>query len=72
MRMIPKLTGNRCLCRACGEMFSTVGNFDRHRNNGKCRAPATVGLVLVAGTWKGAPTRDAEGLARRYGRTVKA
>jgi hypothetical protein len=62
-----QLTGKRCLCRACGELFSTVRNFDRHRRNGECRHPATAGLVQVAGVWKGVPTRDAEGLARIRG-----
>ena len=26
-----RLTGSRCLCRACGERFNSVGMFDRHR-----------------------------------------
>lgn len=26
-----KLTGRRCLCRACGEHFNSVAGFDRHR-----------------------------------------
>lgn len=25
------LKGKRCQCPACGEVFSTLGNFDRHR-----------------------------------------
>lgn len=60
----PKLTGNRCLCRGCDEYFSTVGNFDRHRRNGECRPPGTVGLVQVAGIWKCAEIRSPEALAR--------
>lgn len=31
-----KLTGSRCLCRACGEHFNSVGLFDRHRVRGEC------------------------------------
>lgn len=27
----PKLTGNRCQCAACGQFFSRVRVFDRHR-----------------------------------------
>jgi hypothetical protein len=27
----PKLTDNRCQCRACGEYFSCADTFDRHR-----------------------------------------
>lgn len=26
-----RLTGNRCECTACGEMFNGVSGFDRHR-----------------------------------------
>lgn len=26
-----KLTGNKCQCVVCGEVFSTVSNFDKHR-----------------------------------------
>lgn len=70
MKTLARLTGNRCLCRACGELFSTPGNFDKHRRNGECRPPASGGLVQAAGIWKAPPARDAEGLARRYGRTV--
>ena len=27
----PNLTGARCQCPACGELFSSVATFDRHR-----------------------------------------
>jgi hypothetical protein len=27
----PRLTGSRCLCRACGERFNSTAAFDRHR-----------------------------------------
>jgi hypothetical protein len=46
-----KLTkGNTCYCGVCGEYFSTLSNFDRHRT-GKhgskvCADPASVGLVI--------------------------
>lgn len=61
----------RCLCRACGEMFSTVGNFDRHRRDGECRPPATVGLVQVAGVWKSASARTLEVMARIHGHVAE-
>lgn len=55
-----KLTGNRCLCSACSEIFNSVGAFDRHRA-GKadartCRAPRDIGMTLnAAGYWVTAP-----------------
>ncbi len=27
----PRLTGNRCQCTGCNELFSSVREFDRHR-----------------------------------------
>lgn len=27
----PKLTGSRCQCSQCGELFASVAVFDRHR-----------------------------------------
>lgn len=29
--MSRRLTGHRCLCRACGEHFNSARSFDRHR-----------------------------------------
>ena len=29
--MTGRLTGSRCLCRACGERFNSTAAFDRHR-----------------------------------------
>lgn len=70
MKTILRLRGNQCHCRTCGDTFSNPANFDRHRKNLNCRPPASVGLVLVAGVWKGAPPRDAQALVRRYGVTA--
>lgn len=28
----PRLTGSRCQCAACGEPFSSLREFDRHRS----------------------------------------
>lgn len=39
-----------CHCAACHETFTTVANFDRHRDrrgeHGSCKNPAKAGLVL--------------------------
>ncbi|MEJ7746150.1 MAG: hypothetical protein WKF61_05235 [Luteimonas sp.] len=37
----PRLTGNRCQCPACGEPFSSVREFDRHR----------IGAFAALGDW---------------------
>lgn len=41
---------NTCKCSVCGEYFSTISNFDRHREgpHGKkvCVDPAGVGLKI--------------------------
>lgn len=51
MRTKAKLgPGKMCQCPTCGEFFSTVSNFDRHRvgNHGSkvCVDPESVGLVI--------------------------
>ncbi len=51
MKTNAKLTGKRCQCSACGEFFSVVANFDKHRRgehgvNRACVDPSTVGLVI--------------------------
>jgi hypothetical protein len=33
---------DRCQWTECGEVFSTCGNFDRHRRGDDCLPPATV------------------------------
>ncbi len=40
----PEPHGNQCHCSVCHRMFSTVGNFDRHRRHGWCLDPESVGL----------------------------
>lgn len=49
-----RLTGNQCFCTACGEYFTTVGNFDRHQPvTGTCWNPAERGMVQDAmGYWQ--------------------
>lgn len=51
-----KLTGNRCLCQACGRYFNSVSAFDRHRVGSgakiQCVDPAQLGMILNAhGFW---------------------
>ena len=46
------LTGKRCQCTVCGEIFSTEANFDKHRKGDHtvkryCVNPTEVGLVLA-------------------------
>lgn len=55
-----KLTGNKSQCGACGEVFSSVGTFDRHRigKHGARRCMISCemlkgGMRLVGGVWKG-------------------
>lgn len=38
----PRLTGNRCECPTCGELFSRTRAFDRHR----------IGAYAKPGEWK--------------------
>lgn len=47
-------------CPSCCRTFSTAGNFDLHRKNGKC---SMKGLVQNEyGTWKQPGERDVSGL----------
>lgn len=42
----------KCHCASCCENFSTVSNFDKHRENGACLDPARAGLVKnKRGVW---------------------
>lgn len=38
-----------CHCPTCHRSFSGVTHFDRHRRNGQCLDPHSVGLTLLAG-----------------------
>lgn len=71
-----RLTGNRCHCRACGEYFTAVSNFDRHlRGAGRpvCLDPASVGLVLNdIGYWQmPAPENEVRFTARERAERAK-
>jgi hypothetical protein len=56
----------RSLCRACGQLFSTSANFDRHRRRGACLHPASAGLVEVGGVWKRPGISTTQALARLH------
>ncbi len=58
---------DRAQCPTCCEVFSTVGNFDRHLAKGRnaeeydgpwCRLPASVGLVQHDRGWWHQPAPD--------------
>jgi hypothetical protein len=51
-----KLTGSRCQCSACGELFNSVSVFDRHRvgnweNRGANRRCLTIPQMQAKG-WR--------------------
>ncbi len=42
-----------CPVDGCHRTFTTVANFDRHRRNGRCLDPATLGMTPNAwGIWR--------------------
>lgn len=48
-----KPTPAQAHCTVCGCTFGGVRNFDRHRSNGWCLNPETLGLQLTdAGVWR--------------------
>ena len=56
------LKGNRCYCRGCGEYFSVVSNFDKHRiwkdDKRVCADPESLGMEIKQtgqGTYWGMP-----------------
>lgn len=60
----PALGTNSCLCTVCHEVFGGIGNFDKHRKDGWCRNPETIGLRRNEhGIWRGSmPPEDLERL----------
>lgn len=51
--------GAQCHCTVCHRTFSAITNFDRHRRDGWCLDPGSVGLVVTArGVWKMPPDPD--------------
>lgn len=61
-RILParKLTGTRCRCRACGELFASVYAFDRHRRGEYHARYCLTAEQLTAADWM----RDARGFWR--------
>ena len=50
----PRAGTKTCLCPVCHEVFSTPSNFDRHRKDGWCLLPSSVGLKTNEnGVWVG-------------------
>ena len=50
----PRAGTKTCLCPVCHEVFSTPSNFDRHRKDGWCLRPSSVGLKTnEIGIWVG-------------------
>lgn len=54
----PTKTQAHCAARGCHRTFGGVGNFDRHRRDGRCLPPETLGMSLVAEIWR-VPMTDA-------------
>lgn len=49
----PRMNTKTALCSVCHESFGVVRNFDKHRDNGWCLDPATIGLRKdVNGHWR--------------------
>lgn len=40
------MNSERAQCRKCLEVFSRTSNFERHRKNGDCVDPSSVGLII--------------------------
>ena len=52
-------TGKAAHCTVCHFTFGAVTNFDRHRVNGRCLDPTTLGLTLHGALWRRSMTQDA-------------
>jgi hypothetical protein len=48
----PTRSQAHCAARGCHRTFGGVGNFDRHRRDGKCLLPSELGMVLKQGIWR--------------------
>jgi len=74
-----RLTGARCKCGACGELFNSVRAFDRHRTGSfqplmrRCRTPKEMQALRMsrkrAGFWI---TETRQERVRRRGRTTRS
>ncbi len=53
-----------CECTACGQLFTSAGNFDRHQAGNdpvRCYPPTAKGLVIVRRAADGRPIWGREG-----------
>jgi len=65
MSITKPISGSQSGCAACGEVFATLTDFDKHHDVDYnrtpavvCKPPATVGLELSNGAW-GTPEGNA-------------
>lgn len=47
-------------CGVCHETFGGLGGFDRHRRDGWCLDPSTLGMEDMAGVWRTPATPEAK------------
>jgi hypothetical protein len=47
LKKVRRLTGSRCLCRGCGQLFNSVTAFDRHRVDDRTRLPIVTRRCLT-------------------------
>lgn len=59
---------SRAHCSGCHRTFTGVSAFDKHRVEGYCLWPKTVGLVLREGNLWGAPPMTPEQVAEVWGK----
>lgn len=48
-----------CAAAGCHRTFGGVTGFDKHRDNGACIDPATLGMTEIAGVWRVPMTEEA-------------
>lgn len=62
---VPSPSQAHCSARDCHRTFSGVGTFDRHRRDGACVDPASIGFVERDRVWRHPVSpADAERLAK--------
>lgn len=63
-----KPSGAEALCTVCHEVFARPGNFDKHRSDGWCLDPRSLGLVAnEEGVWRGTMAPEKILALRGYG-----
>jgi len=43
---LPRGAMRACQCAVCGNVFTSITGFEKHRKNGRCLEPLSVGLSL--------------------------